>query len=327
MSANTQLIRFDWAMKKLLRNKSNFVVLEGFLSELLKDDIKIHRIGESESNKDELDDKFNRVDIFVENSKGELIIIEIQNTQEFDYFHRMLYGTSKAITEHINSGDAYAQVKKIISITIAYFDLGQGEDYVYHGTTTFVGQHNHDTFALSPEQVVLYQKISVHQIFPEYWVIKVGNFKNIIQDRLDEWIYLFKNSAVKEDFNAKGIKAAEKTLDTLKLSKKERLAYEVYLKHLRDKASENHTLAYQAKHLIEAAKDEGMEIGVEKGMEIGVEKGIEIGVEKGRKEEAELQHVAFVLRLHKQGKSVAEIAFLTGLSEDYIQQIITQHSP
>lgn len=53
---------------------------------------------------------------------------------------------------------------------------------------------------------------------------------------------------------------------------------------------------------------------------------MEIGVEIGRKKEAELQQAAFVLRLHKQGKLVVEIAFLTGLSEDYIQQIITQHS-
>ncbi|MBP7215526.1 MAG: hypothetical protein KBA52_07820 [Candidatus Kapabacteria bacterium] len=45
-----KLIRFDWAIKRLLRNKSNFVVLEGFLSELLFDDIKIEQILESESN-------------------------------------------------------------------------------------------------------------------------------------------------------------------------------------------------------------------------------------------------------------------------------------
>ena len=45
-----KLIWFDWAVKKLLRNKANFGVLEGFLSELLYDDIKIERILESESN-------------------------------------------------------------------------------------------------------------------------------------------------------------------------------------------------------------------------------------------------------------------------------------
>jgi hypothetical protein len=45
-----ELVRFDWAMKRLLRQKSNFVILEGLISELLKEDIKIQQILESESN-------------------------------------------------------------------------------------------------------------------------------------------------------------------------------------------------------------------------------------------------------------------------------------
>ena len=36
-------IRFDWAIKRLLRQKSNFGILEGFLSELLNFDVKIPR--------------------------------------------------------------------------------------------------------------------------------------------------------------------------------------------------------------------------------------------------------------------------------------------
>ena len=102
-----KLIRFDWAMKKLLRHKANFDILEGFLSELLSDEVRIKQILESEGNKEDGDDKFNRVDILVENHKGELIIIEVQNTQEYDYFHRMLFGASKAITEHIKGTEAY----------------------------------------------------------------------------------------------------------------------------------------------------------------------------------------------------------------------------
>ncbi|MFN6022294.1 MAG: Rpn family recombination-promoting nuclease/putative transposase [Bacteroidota bacterium] len=118
-----KLVRFDWAMKKMLRHKANFDILEGFLSELLGEEVRIKQILDSEGNKEEEDDKFNRVDILVENHKGELVIIEVQNTQEYDYFHRMLFGASKAITEHIKETQAYANVKKIISITIAYFDL------------------------------------------------------------------------------------------------------------------------------------------------------------------------------------------------------------
>ena len=45
-----KLVSFDWALKKLLRSKANFDILEGFLSELLKEDIIIIKILESESN-------------------------------------------------------------------------------------------------------------------------------------------------------------------------------------------------------------------------------------------------------------------------------------
>jgi hypothetical protein len=48
----------------LLKNKINFDILEGFLSELLSEAILIHHVLESEENKEEESDKYNRVDIF-----------------------------------------------------------------------------------------------------------------------------------------------------------------------------------------------------------------------------------------------------------------------
>ena len=71
-----KLVRFDWAIKRLLRNKANFDILEGFLSELLHEDYKITQILESNGNKDTGNDKFNRVDILVENQKDELVIVK-----------------------------------------------------------------------------------------------------------------------------------------------------------------------------------------------------------------------------------------------------------
>ena len=133
---HNELIRFDWAMKRLLRDKSNYVVLEGFLSTLLSEDLRISRFLESESNQMDKEDKFNRVDILAEDTQGRLLIIEVQNSRELYYFHRMLYGVSKAISEYINLGDDYDKVRKVYSINIVYFDLGQGEDYVYHGKTS-----------------------------------------------------------------------------------------------------------------------------------------------------------------------------------------------
>ncbi len=117
-------IRFDWAIKRLLRQKANFVVLEGFLSELLNEDIRIESLLESEANQEDENDKFNRVDLLARDSKNELIIVEIQNTRELAYFQRMLFGTSKVISEYIHIGDQYKEVRKVYSINIVYFDLG-----------------------------------------------------------------------------------------------------------------------------------------------------------------------------------------------------------
>lgn len=70
-------IRFDWAMKRLLRNKANFGVLEGLLTTLLDEKITISQLLESESNQEYEFDKYNRVDLLALDSKGELILIEV----------------------------------------------------------------------------------------------------------------------------------------------------------------------------------------------------------------------------------------------------------
>ena len=171
-----KLIRFDWAIKNILRRKANFDILEGFLSELLKDQIRIKQILESESNQETAKDKFNKVDLLVETSMGELIIIEVQNESELDYLQRMLYGGSKLVIENIDLGQPYSVIKKIISVNIVYFDLGQGDDYVYKGTTRFIGIHKQDELALNAEQKKLYTHQTISEIYPEYYVIKVNRF-------------------------------------------------------------------------------------------------------------------------------------------------------
>ena len=233
-----KLIRFDWAVKKLLRNKANFVVLEGFLSELLFDDIKIQKILESEGNQETENDKYNRVDILTQNSKNELIIVEIQNTYEIDFFHRMIYGTSKALIENISLGQPYSEIKKIISINIVYFDLGQGKDYVYKGKTNFEGLHEKDTLQLSIQQKQTFTKKEISDFFPEYYIIKVNKFNDIAKDTLDEWVYFLKNSEVKDEFKAKGLAEAKEVLDIMRLDKEQQYGYNRYLDYLHYKASE-----------------------------------------------------------------------------------------
>ena len=108
-----EYISFDWALKRLLRDKANFDVLEGFLTTLLEKPIKIQRLLESEGNKDRAEVKSNRVDLLAEDDQGELLLIEVQGESEFSYFHRMIFGASKLVTEYVEQGSGYENVKKV----------------------------------------------------------------------------------------------------------------------------------------------------------------------------------------------------------------------
>ena len=269
MASNQNLIRFDWAMKRLLRNKANFSVLEGFLSELFQEDIKIHKILDSESNKENSEDKYNRVDLLTENEKGELIIIEVQNQNELDYFHRMAYGTSKIVTEYLDEGQAYEKLKKVYSINIVYFDLGQGKDYIYKGTTDFLGLHYKDKLLLSDKQQFKYKKIEPNKIFPEYYLLKVNQFDNKAKNTLDEWIYYFKNNEIRDEFKAKGLDKVKKILKYDKLTEKDKKEYNRHIENLRYKASMLSTLKTEEEYKVhkkgkeEGEKNKGYEVALE----------------------------------------------------------------
>ena len=232
-----KLISFDWAMKRLLRSKANFGILEGFLSELLNDDIRIQEILESESNKDSSLDKYNRVDLKVRNQANELVIIEVQYERQYDYLQRMLYGTSRAITEHQQEGDEYGKVVKLISVNILFFDLGVGKDYLYHGTTHFTGIHEKDQLLLSERQQALYGKKQIYELFPEYYLLRINNFDDVARTPLDEWFYFLKNEKIQGNVPARGLREAERVFQLLNLSEEERIAYNRYQDERRYQAS------------------------------------------------------------------------------------------
>ena len=195
-------IRFDWAMKRMLRDKANYAVLEGLLTTLFKEKITINKLLESESNQEDEFDKYNRVDILAENSKGELFIIEVQNNDEYAYFQRMLFGVSKLVTEYINRGEGYQNIKKIYSVNIVYFDLGQGKDYLYHGKTEFLGVNTGEVLNLSPFQRQKFNVDVVSELYPEYFILKVNDFKGEPNTPLEEWIYYLGTGDITQDSTA-----------------------------------------------------------------------------------------------------------------------------
>ncbi len=294
-----QLIRFDWAMKRLLRSKANFGILEGFLSELLLHDVKILEIVDSESNKEYKDVKFNRVDILVKlKDNNEIVLIEVQSSSEDDYFYRMLFGTSKIVTEQLKEGEKYSSIKKIYSVNILYFGLGQGTDYVYDGSTSFTGRHDKDTLRLNEQQKSVFQKEHVHQIYPEYVIVKVNQFNDVAKDTLDEWIYFLKNETIKDSFKAKGLSEAKEKLDSMKLSESERREYQRYLENLS-----------LQKSMVSSNYDSGKYYGLKEGLK------------KGKVEGEKSRAIKIAKEMKADGVDSKKIQRYTGLSTKEIDKI------
>ena len=291
-------IRFDWAIKRLLRQKANFDVLEGFLTVFLGEKVTVVEILESEGNQESADDKFNRVDIKARNSKDEIIIIEIQNTRELHYLERILYGVAKAITEHIYLGDSYCKVKKIYSISILYFDIGKGSDYLYHGQNHFVGVHTKDRLQINIKEKQAIIPRMPAEIFPEYILIRVNEFNQVAVTPLEEWMKYLKEGVIREGTTAPGLGEAREKLKYYSMSPKERMAYD---EHLNAVMIQNDVL--------DTAKLEGR-------ME-GLAEGRAQGIEEGRHKER-MQHA---LKMKAKGMSPEDIAEITGLTAEEVENL------
>lgn len=229
MEQDNTYIRFDWAMKHMLRDKANFGILEGFVSVLLGEEVKIEEILESEGNQESERDKFNRVDIKARNSKGHIILVEVQLTRQLYYLERILYGVCKTIMEHISIGDKYDQIKKVYSISILYCDYGRGDDYVYHGETRFKGIHTgNDLLVSTKEEGVIVQHLP-GEVFPEYYLVRVNHYNKIPESPLDEWMTYLKTGKVKEDTRTPGLQEVKKKLQYLSMTPQERSEYDAHM--------------------------------------------------------------------------------------------------
>jgi hypothetical protein len=257
----------------------------------------------------------------VKDSSEQIIIIEVQNTRELDYLLKILYSTSKVICEHMYEGMPYSEVKKIITVSIVYFSLGQGKDYIYLGDTTFKGLHLKDTLKLSAKQKEMFKRQEIRDIYPNHYIIKVNEFDNIAHDTLDEWVYFLKNSEIKDEFKARGLDQARKKLKEIYLDKEELRAYKRYLERLHYEASIAQTITFEAEYDKRKAREEGLTEGRKEGIKEGIKEGKKEGIKEG-KEEGKKEKASEIAKLLKNaGDSPEKIAAITGLSIPYIEKL------
>jgi predicted transposase/invertase (TIGR01784 family) len=287
------LVSFDWAIKRLLRSKANFPFIEGLLTVLFKEKVTILEVIESESNQDRVDDKYNRVDIAVKDSKGNIIIVEIQSVRDKHFMKRLAYGTSKVITERMERGDKYEKVAKVISVAILFYRAGtDGTDCIY-GANEFTDLRTGEKIDLTEKQRKHYNVESFAEVFPEYYLLVVENFNNVAKSNLDEWLYFLKNEKIEDSFTAPGLREAKEILDSSKLDDAAYRAYERYQDDRRRTVGE-------------------------------MEASFEDGMDKGRQEGKRVRDIEIAREMHRKGIDVKTIADCTGLREEEVESLKEQ---
>ena len=325
MAAINSRIRYDLAMKRLLGDKENYGILSGFLSALLKKNIIITGILESETNQLSSTDKFTRVDILAEDDKGTKFIIEVQNTYDDAYLQRMLYGASKMLVESVVSGKNYNKLRKIISVNILYYDFQGGNDSIYRGTTRIVGDSSGEELALIKREKELYKADNPSDLFPKFIIIALSNFDGHLRQQIDAWMYLFINDKLPKKPRIKlspEVKQAEDVVHHLLLDDAERRAHDAYLKTVREIDGGNRTAHDTGKVAgrIEGLA-EGKEIGKAEGLQEGMQKGLQEGIEKGKAEGLQEGKLMAAKAMLEMGFDIPTIIAKLRLSEADINSI------
>lgn len=297
----SKYIRFDWAMRRILRQKVNYGILEGLLETVLNMKLKI--ISVFEPSDESKCDNFNRLDLLALDCSNDKILIEIQNNTEYAYFERIIFGTSKFITDLINKkGEGYENVRKIYSVNIVYFSLGKGTDIVYHGKTEFRGIHNGDLLELSPFQRQKFNVDAVSDLYPEYYILKVNDFNRVAKNSLEEWVYYLNTGDVPQEAKAPGMEEVKEQLTIDRMNKSERSAYYKHLDNiviLRDN--------------IYTEREEGRLEGRAEGRKEGREEGRKEGRAAERQDNAK--------KMKELGIPTETISRITGLSLEEINKL------
>ena len=200
---DNRIIRFDWAAKRMLRDKANYDVLEGLVTVLLNEEVHIVELLESEGNQDDANDKFNRVDVMARNSKDEIIIVEIQLETGIFEIEKIIYSNSQCVLDrydHIGE----VQNSKVFFIGLCSYEFGESKQYIYRGYRDRL----------------------------RYFLLYPNRFNSIATTPLEEWLDYLKNNHIRENTTVPGLQEARKKLQYLQMNREERQAYERHLDNI-----------------------------------------------------------------------------------------------
>ena len=213
----------DYIFKRVFAYKGNESVLKDFLEALLKIEIKRIKITNPEIIPYEKGEKRGLLDIKAEINDGTMLDVEMQMKNERNTEERATSYMGKLISEQLQVGHKYTELKKSIVIFITNYNFLKRNSYHSIGRMKFdkTIEDEYVNLGYDKEDEVASKYIEVHYIeLPKFKKKELSKFT-----KLDQWMCIFTQNregimlAEKEN---KEIKRAINTLDFLSKDPKER---------------------------------------------------------------------------------------------------------
>ena len=225
MENNLELLPLtdDYIFKRVFAYKGNESVLKDFLEALLKIEIKRIKITNPEIIPYEKGEKRGLLDIKAEINDGTMLDVEMQMKNERNTEERATEYMGKMISEQLQVGEDYQNLKKSIVIFITNYNFLKRNSYHSVGRMKFdkTIEDEYVNMGYDKEDEVASKYIEVHYIeLPKFKKKELSKFT-----KLDQWMCIFTQNregimlAEKEN---KEIKRAINTLDFLSKDPKER---------------------------------------------------------------------------------------------------------
>ncbi len=225
MENNLELLPLtdDYIFKRVFAYKGNESVLKDFLEALLKIEIKGIKITNPEIIPYEKGEKRGLLDIKAEINDGTMLDVEMQMKNERNTEERATEYMGKMISEQLQVGEDYQNLKKSIVIFITNYNFLKRNSYHSVGRMKFdkTIEDEYVNMGYDEEDELASKYIEVHYIeLPKFKKKELSKFT-----KLDQWMCIFtqnKEGIMLAEKENKEIKRAINTLDFLSKDPKER---------------------------------------------------------------------------------------------------------
>ena len=225
MENNLELLPLtdDYIFKRVFAYKGNESVLKDFLEALLKIEIKGIKITNPEIIPYEKGEKRGLLDIKAEINDGTMLDVEMQMKNERNTDERTTEYMGKMISEQLQVGEDYQNLKKSIVIFITNYNFLKRNSYHSVGKMKFdkTIEDEYVNMGYDEEDELASKYIEVHYIeLPKFKKKELSKFT-----KLDQWMCIFtqnKEGIMLAEKENKEIKRAINTLDFLSKDPKER---------------------------------------------------------------------------------------------------------